>query len=335
MEVRKLQLIGGSSYMVSLPKNWVKENQLRQGDDIYLQVEDSVITLYPKSFREFSRITSVQIDKLLRLDEKFVRRFIYALYLQGIDEIVISDDRINARMVSRIGEIVKDLIGMEIIDATEGKVVLKCLTSTDFDVYGVVRRMSQIIQSMIATIMEGIEKGDREALKDIENLEKDSDRLYLLAVRQEHRLVREFSSPSKWNELRLILGIRTVAKLIEEIADSLYNFSTYAVEMTPEELRKVRVYFERLGKIFDSLAKAYFNSDVELSEETIEELEELEELLLSNMDGGVYYRLAVETILRACRHMKSIGEIAFNKSVRESLREMKKSERMQSAKSIQ
>ncbi len=335
MEVRKLQLIGGSSYMVSLPKNWVKENQLTQGDDIYLQVEDSVITLYPKSFREFSRITSVQIERLLRLDEKFVRRFIYALYLQGIDEIVISDDRINARMVSRIGEIVKDLIGMEIIDATEGKVVLKCLTSTDFDVYGVVRRMSQIIQSMIATIMEGIEKGDSEALNDIENLEKDSDRLYLLAVRQEHRLVREFSSPSKWNELRLILGIRTVAKLIEEIADSLYNFSTYAVEMAPEELKKVRVYFERLGKIFDSLARAYFNSDVELSEETIEELEELEETLLNNMEGGVYYRLAVETILSACRHMKSIGEIAFNKSVRESLREMRKSERMQSAKSIQ
>lgn len=325
MEVRKLQLIGGSSYMVSLPKNWVKDNELKQGDDIFLQVEDSVITLYPKSFREFSRVTSVHIEKLFRLDEKFVRRFIYALYLQGIDEIVISDDRINARMVSKIGEIVKDLIGMEIIDATEGKVVLKCLTSTDFDVYGVVRRMSQIIQSMIETIIEAIEKGDREVLKDIENLEKDSDRLYLLAVRQEHRLVREFSSPSKWNELRLILGIRTVAKLIEEIADSLYNFSTYAVEMTPEELKKARVYFEMLGKIFDSLAKAYFNSDVELSEETIEKLEELEELLLSNMEGGVYYRLAVETILSACRHMKSIGEIAFNKSVRESLREMRKS----------
>ena len=325
MEVRKLQLIGGSSYMVSLPKNWVKKNELKQGDDVYLQVEDSVITLYPKSFRELSRITSVQIVKLLRLDEKFLRRFIYALYLQGIDEIIISDDRINARIVSKIGEIVKDLIGMEIIDATEGRIVLKCLTSTDFDVYGVVKRMSQIIQSMIETIIDGVEKEDRGILNDIENLEKDTDRLYLLAVRQEHRLVREFSSPSRWNELRLILGIRTVAKLIEEIADSLYNFSTYAAVMTQEELNKARVYFEKLGKIFDSLARAYFNSDVELSEITIEELEELEESLLKNVEGGVYYRLSAETILSACRHMKSIGEIAFNKSVRESLKEMIKS----------
>lgn len=329
MEVRKLQLIGGSSYMVSLPKNWVKVNELKQGDDIYLQVEDSVITLYPKSFREFSRITSVQIDRIQRLDEKFLRRYIYALYLQGIDEIVISDEKINARAVSKIGEIVKDLIGMEIIDASEGKVVLKCLTSTDFDVYGVVRRMTQIIQSMITTVIEGIENKDREALRDIENLEKDSDRLYLLAVRQEHRLVREFSSPTKWNELRLILGIRTVAKLLEEISDSLYNFSTYATEMEYTELKNVKKYFEMLNQAFEKLCKAYFNSNVSLSEESIEELEKLEETFLSNMKGSVYYRLALETLLSACRHMKSIGEIAFNKSVRESLREMRKSKKTQ------
>ncbi|WP_290595618.1 MULTISPECIES: phosphate signaling complex PhoU family protein [unclassified Archaeoglobus] len=330
MEVRKLQLIGGSSYMVSLPKTWVKSNELKQGDDIFLQVEDSVITLYPKSFRDFARVTSVQIDELPRLDERFVRRYIYALYLQGIDEIVITDEKINARAVSKIGEIVKDLIGMEIIDASEGKVVLKCLTSTDFDVYGVVRRMTQIIQSMIETVIDGIEKGDTEALKDIQNLEKDSDRLYLLAVRQEHRLVREFSSPSKWNELRLILGIRTVAKLLEEISDALYNFSTYAIEMKYDELKEVKKYFEKLNVAFEKLSKAYFNSNVSLSEESIEDLEKLEETLLSNMKGSVYYRLALETLLSACRHMKSIGEIAFNKSVRESLREMRKSEKMRS-----
>lgn len=330
MEVRKLQLIGGSSYMVSLPKAWVKSNELKQGDDIFLQVEDSVITLYPKSFRDFARVTSVQIDELPQMEERFVRRYIYALYLQGIDEIIINDKKINARTVSKIGEIVKDLIGMEIIDASEGKVVLKCLTSTDFDVYGVVRRMTQIIQSMLETVIDGIEKGDIEALKDIQNLEKDSDRLYLLAVRQEHRLVREFSSPSKWNELRLILGIRTVAKLLEEISDALYNFSTYAIEMNYDELKGVKKYFEELSVAFEKLSKAYFNSSVSLSEESIEDLEKLEDTLLSNMKGSVYYRLALETLLSACRHMKSIGEIAFNKSVRESLREMRKSEKTRS-----
>ncbi len=321
MEIRKLQLIGGSSYMVSLPKEWVKFNSLKQGDEIYLQVEDSVITLYPKKFKEEAKVAKVEIDGLPRTDEKFVRRYIYALYLQGLDEIVIRDESINARMLSRIGEIVKNLIGMEIIDASEGMVVLKCLAGTDFDVYGVVKRMTQIIQSMLATIIEGISKGDLEALKEVRNLEDDSDRLYLLAVRQEHRLVREYSSPSRWNELWLILGIRTVAKLLEEISDSLNNFSGYVLEMKkPNEVSALKPYVDQLDKAFKMVSQAYFNSDVEMSEDSIEMLEGLEDKILSNMRGSIHYRLALEAVLSACRHMKSIGEVAFNKAVRESLK---------------
>ncbi len=327
MEIRKLQLIGGSSYMVSLPKDWVKSNKLKQGDEIYLQVENSVITLYPKKFKEEAKTARVEISGLPRTDEKFIRRFIYALYLQGLDEIVIKDEKINARMLSRIGEIVKNLIGMEIIDANEGVVVLKCLAGTDFDVYGVVKRMTQIIQSMLATIIESIEKKDLEALKDVRNLEGDSDRLYLLAVRQEHRLVREYSSPSKWNELRLILGIRTVAKLLEEISDALKNFSEYLLQIEDSEMDAIKTYVERLYEAFKTVYVAYFGSDAEASEDSIEMLEELEEDILKNMKGGVHYRLALESILSACRHMRSIAEVAFNKAVRESIRHARRASR--------
>ena len=321
MEIRKLQLIGGSSYMVSLPKDWVRSNSLKQGDEIILQVENSVITLYPKRFVDEIKIAKVEIDKIPRLDEKFVRRYIYALYIQGIDEIVIKDKNINTRLISRISEIVKQLIGMEIIDASEGKVVLKCLATTDFDVYGVIKRMSQIVQVMLSTIEECISMNDYEGLREISGLEEDSDRLYLLAIRQEHRLVREYSSPSRWNELRLILGIRMVAKLIEEIADALNDFSCYILKMEDKSrVSSLLKLVSDLKRAFNMVSRAYIVSDVELSEDSIELLEQIEEKILKRMEEDVYYRLALETILSACRHMKSIGEVALNKSVRESLK---------------
>ncbi|MEM3139811.1 MAG: phosphate uptake regulator PhoU, partial [Archaeoglobaceae archaeon] len=262
METRKLQLIGGSSYMVSLPKDWVKANELGQGDEIILEVEDKVITLYPRGFKEDLKVSKVEIEDLKRYDEKFLRRFIYALYIQGIDEIVITDKNLNPRLIAKISEIVKSLIGIEIIDASD-KVVLRCLTVTDFDVYGVVRRMTQIVLTMIHTILDAMAKNDSSALKEIRNLEVDSDRLYLLAVRQEHRLVREFSSPAKWNELRLILGIRTVAKLIEEILDNLENFSKYVAELKESKERDTLVKFlQSLSDAFEMTSRAYFNSDL-------------------------------------------------------------------------
>ncbi|MEM3698690.1 MAG: phosphate uptake regulator PhoU [Archaeoglobaceae archaeon] len=320
VEVRKLQLIGGSSYMVSLPKDWVKKNNLKQGDEIVLNIENSVIMLYPKGFKEDIRVSRVEISDLRRYDEKFLRRFIYALYIQGVDEIRIVDKKLNPRLVAKISEIVKSLIGMEIIDASD-KVVLKCLTVTDFDVYGVVKRMTQIVVTMMETLIDAIRSRDFSGLRELKNLEDDTDRLYLLAVRQEHRLVREFSSPAKWNELRLILGIRTVAKLIEEIIDNLENFSNYirAVEKE-EELETIEKFLIELFGAFEVLSRAYFESELETSEDSIQLLEEIESKMLSKIDGSSQYRLSLESLMSACRHMKSIGEIALNKSVRESLK---------------
>jgi phosphate uptake regulator len=320
METRKLQLIGGSSYMVSLPKEWVKANKLEQGDEMVLEVEERVITLYPKGFKDGLRISRVEIDDLRRYDEKFLRRFIYALYIQGIDEIVITDKNLNPRLIAKISEIVKSLIGIEIIDASE-KVVLRCLTVTDFDVFGVVRRMTQIVLTMIQTILDAVEKNDSSALREIKNLEVDSDRLYLLAVRQEHRLVREFSSPARWNELRLILGIRTVAKLIEEILDNLENFSNYVAEVRDVREKEIlRIFLQKILGAFEITSKAYFNSDLELSEDSIQLLEKIEEEMVKSLEGSSQYRLSLESLLSACRHMRSIGEIAINKAVRETLK---------------
>jgi phosphate uptake regulator len=322
IETRKLQLIGGSSYMVSLPKDWVKANGLKQGDEIVLEIEDSVITLYPKGFKEDIKISKVEITDLKRYDEKFLKRFLYALYIQGIDEIVIKDKKVTPKLIAKISEIVKSIIGIEIID-TRDKIVLRCLTITDFDVYGVVKRMSQIVQTIIETIIDAIVKRDYSFLSELKNLEEDTDRLYLLAVRQEHRLVREFSSPAKWNELRLILGIRTVAKLIEEIIDNLEDFSKLLAKMNEVELELSKQFLMELNNAFELVSKAYFESNIELSEDSIQLLEDLENRIIDKMKTSPQMSIY---LLSICRHIKSIGEIALNKSVRESLEEIKEKE---------
>jgi len=322
IETRKLQLIGGSSYMISLPKDWVKANGLKQGDEIVLEIEDSVITLYPKGFKEDIKISKVEITDLKRYDEKFLKRFLYALYIQGIDEIVIKDKRVTPKLIAKISEIVKSIIGIEIID-TRDKIVLRCLTITDFDVYGVVKRMSQIVQTIIETIIDAIVKRDYSFLSELKNLEEDTDRLYLLAVRQEHRLVKEFSSPAKWNELRLILGIRTVAKLIEEIIDNLEDFSKLLAKMNEVELELSKQFLMELNNAFELVSKAYFESNVELSEDSIQLLEDLENRIIDKMKTSPQMSIY---LLSICRHIKSIGEIALNKSVRESLEEIKEKE---------
>jgi len=43
-EVRKLQLVGGSTYVLSLPKKWIDELNLKTGDPV--SIVKNVIDLY-------------------------------------------------------------------------------------------------------------------------------------------------------------------------------------------------------------------------------------------------------------------------------------------------
>ncbi len=323
MDVRKLQLIGGSSYMVSLPKEWIRIHKLNQGDEVILHVDENYIRLFPKKYSESERIARAVVEKIPRHDEKFITRFVYALYIQGLDEITIKDKLLSPKFVSKLSEVVRSLIGMEVIDVSDTQVVLKCLATSDFDVSGVLKRMAQIINGMIESIEDDLRLESFGGVDEISKLEEDSDRLYLLAVRQEHRLVKELSSPSKWNELRFVLGIRMVAKLLEEIADSLRDLAIYSAKILQKDLKNELItLLSEINVIFNNVFKAYSSSDVELSDDVIKRVESLEQRILKVIEQGddLHYRLALEAMMNVCRHVKSIGEVAFNRSVRESLK---------------
>ncbi len=317
MESRKLQLIGGSSYMVSLPKDWIRMNELDQGDEILLDVGKDIIKIIPKKYTEKHRIVKAVVENVPKYDENFLRRFIIALYIQGLDEIVLQDKFLSPKIVGRISRIVHEIIGMEVIDASNGKVVLRSLTTVEFDVEGVLRRMSQIISGILETIIDCIRINDREGLKEITKLEEDTDRLYLLAVRLENRIIRDIMSPSKWSEMRHILGMRIIAKSLEEIADSLVDFSEN-LHSNENYDSIANSFIETLTSVrdtFDKVISAYISSDLERANEAIEMSDDLENELLSKINRSE--TILIYPLIDICRKIKSIGEIAINKSVRE------------------
>ncbi|ADC64793.1 phosphate uptake regulator, PhoU [Ferroglobus placidus DSM 10642] len=318
MEVRKLQLIGGSSYMVSLPKDWVRSNKLKQGDELLLLIEDDIVKIVPKKISEDYRIVKAKITNIPRYDEKFLERFVYALFIQGLDEVEIEDKGLTPRVIAKISSIVHSIIGMEVIDASNGRVVLRSLTSSELDVNGVLNRMAQIIEGIFDGIVDCMTLGDMEGLKDVKNLENDTDRLYLLAIRLENRIMKDISSPSRWNELRHILGMRLVAKFLEEIADDLHDFSEKLPEISEEFKGNLLMFLEDLNSTFSKVMKAYISGDIDMAEDSISQANEIEEILLKELEkGDANYRIAIYSLIDVSRNLKSIGEVAFNKAVRE------------------
>ncbi|WP_456328244.1 AbrB/MazE/SpoVT family DNA-binding domain-containing protein [Archaeoglobus sp.] len=294
MEKRKLQVVGGSSYMISLPKDWVKRNNLKRGDEVLLLEFDRSLKIIPPHDSE-NRI----IVRLPKMDEGYLKNFFYSLYIQGADEIIV--ENVDTYSIGKIRECIKNLVGMEVIDANSNRIVIKCLT-TSFNVREAIRRLCQIVFNMF----ENVELifSNKTTSETVEKLEEDADRFYILALRMIYKNIFESSSI---DDLVVNIESRAIAKLLEEIADSLYDIST-GYYFCSEFLE----IFRNLKKLFNIAVDLYFKGDTIMSRNLIEMANTIEESILSLKEKSY---CEIGPLLEICRYIKSMGEMTFNTAV--------------------
>lgn len=297
MEVRKLQLIGGSSFMVSLPKNWIRENTLKQGDEIVLSIDGRHIKLSPKRTAE-DEVKKVEIDKIIKYDDEFLFRFILSLYLLGFDEIIIRDTTITPRIAVKISEIVKKLNGVEITHASDERIILRCFVSPEMDSTTLLYRMAEIVMEMIDSIDNALMFRDFREVDSAVKLEEDSDRLYYLTTRYENKISKLTSESND----------KLVAKALEEIADSLAELSLGIREYNIDTGKLINLLREIKG-LFQSSFQAYIEKDIRVSESVMNNLKK------------VYPKIneAPCPLKETYRCMKVILETAFNDAIRKSV----------------
>jgi hypothetical protein len=145
--------------------------------------------------------------------------------------------------------------------------------------------------------------------------------LYLLALREQHRRIKELSISVKWNDLRMILGARMVTKLIEEIADALRDFSIYVREIENKSESPLIKILRELKTVFSEMLRSYSDANLKMAEKVIKDTDRLLDEIMSLVSEGqeINYRMAIETLKEICKNLKSIGEVAFNRSVREMM----------------
>src|SRR5688500_5655154 len=114
MELRKVQLTGGSSITVTLPKSWIEKSKIRAGDVVgCVEQPDGSLNVTPhiKGERPNQQYTiEIQND-----EGSYLFRKIIAAYLTGYDTIRLTSKGpigTNARLQVRLA--VRRIMGLEI-----------------------------------------------------------------------------------------------------------------------------------------------------------------------------------------------------------------------------
>jgi len=186
MEFRKLQVTGKSSYIISLPKSWIKKNDIKKGDELAI-LEDADGLLRISSVRQAEAkqriVPEIDIDNLSKEE---LQAIIIGNYVAGLESFKMISRKGSLSTSKRkvITNIINTLAGFEIISESSELIEVKnLLEPSNFRVDEVVKRLALLSSLMMNDLVYSIRENKLEFLEDIKAQDNEIDRLYLLVRR--------------------------------------------------------------------------------------------------------------------------------------------------------
>tara|TARA_B110001452_G_C15211559_1_gene420218 strand:+ start:202 stop:1248 length:1047 start_codon:yes stop_codon:yes gene_type:complete len=184
-DVRKVQLTGGSTYTLSLPKPWADEMSLSPRDSIRVDWRPSgALRLTPIDLLDYQE-KRVSIDAV-KLPKDSLHDHLMGAYLSGVDKIRIKFTPEREREFRKqIRRFLRNTRGFEIMEETDSSVELICLIgAAEMPLSASINRMYLQLTSLIRDIISVLEGDDIELLSDAEERESEVDALLYLVERQ-------------------------------------------------------------------------------------------------------------------------------------------------------
>lgn len=268
MEIRKLQLTGGSSIAITLPKKWIERSHLHAGDAVGCVVrQDGSLLVTPRAGRKRAPQT-LEIEIAGEKSEHLFRLLVGA-YLNGYEIIRLHSKKAldtGAREVVR--KAAKRAMGLEIVDESPNDVTLQdFLDPTEFPLERGLRRMAAMCQLMHQDAWSQVKTGLAKEDAGMEERDSEVDRLYWLVNKQFHRLLRDAQLADKMQMTpNQALNFLLVARLVERTADHAKRISDNAAELHGEPLpaallKQVDRMADEAHAIFKDGIAAFFKKD--------------------------------------------------------------------------
>ena len=328
IETRKVQQTGGSTYIISLPKQWAEKVGIKTGARVSLQTQpDGKLLIDP--VLEGREIKTKRID-VTGCEVNALERDIIAAYLYGYDRIEFISKRILAEQKQVIRKVCYKLIGPEIIEESSNCVVIQdLLNPNELPIKKGVHRMFLIASSMQKDAIKALKTADYDLALDVSQRDDEVDRLCLLISKQFRSLLCGGRMPDSAEiSIDEYHDFRMAASPLERIADHAQKIANVASKLKHPIKDNVVEDIEALSKAYMELVRqgveSLFDANAALANEVINNIdgmhsrvEELHSsiLQLESHETMISLGTVVDSLARIGDLGSNIAEIAINSAV--------------------
>jgi len=341
-ELRKIQVTGGSTYIISLPKTWIDQMGLKRSSVVSIvQRDDMSLIIKPKGIESPEHVRKVIIN--IQQGEKpdsVVRRLVSS-YVNGYNIIQVrsTEKRIDLEIRFAIKDFVrKKLVGTEILSDLPNELTLQILLSySELSVKDALRRMSLIAASMHRDAVQTLSTDNPRIAKEIVNMDDEVDRFsfYVIRLLNVASMDAHVLKESGIGTPRQCLGYRLITKSVERMADHATNIAEnrlalHLVPINDEILAELNRISVSAIKVFEASMEALFDEEYSEADSVMEAAEETrgmeDEVIhkivkLAPVEDVPQLRLIVESIVRTSEYGADIAETVLNMTVSDAVTE--------------
>ncbi len=342
MEKRKIQRTGSSSYIVTLPKEWIDSMGLKSGDYVYVYEYEGKLVI--TSTKTESRYVKGEIRVLKPVDNSQIFRVLVSMYLSGYNNISVVFEPSIPNLAKRINELKNyariKLAGVEVVDETYNSVVMKILLNLkELPLIHVIRRLHLIVSNMLKDSLEAFKNNDRELAETVLQRDDEADRFHFMIIRQ---LSQALLDIYVMHELGItspveILNYRIIARNLERIADHASNISrrTFYREKECTLCNETYNLGLRIVDLFNKSMDGFYKLSRQISEEVIREahiiVNDIERVLTKKIlssdissNEKILLTMVFDSLRRITRYSNGIAESTLNiRAIKNPINEIK------------
>ena len=332
-----MQKVGYSTITVSLPSEWVKQNNINPGDLVFLMREkDGALKVMPGHIAQKEEAEEYIINSDACDEQGMLGRIIVGSYILGRDVIrVTSSTRIRRQHVDEIRKIIRKLIGLGILEEAPKNILLQCsVDPTKFKLDMLIRRLSLIASTILSEAMQAFMENEKSLAEDAIRREDEADTIYYLAVRL---LLSAQTNPDIAEKIgvtdmlfipatRLILQyLELIADYSEDIAKKIIALEIRRHELPKEVVERIYHLSELTQTIFQKALDCVFTRDIRVANGVLEMREVLEtesDRLMQELPEIPYLRAMVSCLTKIADLGSTIADIAINRSLEKPIKDV-------------
>ncbi|ADJ14235.1 phosphate uptake regulator PhoU [Halalkalicoccus jeotgali] len=328
MDTRKVQVTGGSTFTVSIPKEWATDSGVEAGTEVAFYPDGDSLLLSPRGDDEVVEGT-LDIGDLHGRD---LTRAVVTMYVSGFDVIRLETGQVTAEQRRSVRDATQGLVGLEVVEETGEHVVLQdLLDSGQLSVHNAVTRMRLIATTMLADAVRALIEDDDDLAADVIERDDDVDRLWFMVSRVFRSTLR---NPGAAAEIGLgreaCFDYHSSARQLERIADHSAKIATIALDLgtVPEDVGAgLDALHEDAIAVVERSMDAFLEEDssraTRLANQAREDVEAIDEHTrnaderIRNLDDAhqaQFLGLVIDSLSRTADYGGNIAETALQKA---------------------